>query len=1062
MAKRLRLTLLGGGQISLEDAAPLALQLAKMQALLFYLAVDGRTSARSLLTDLLWSELAAGDGQRNLRVTLSALRRQLGDYLHITRNAITFVRDAPYWLDVEQFQVQTARAAAFPSQALSPAVAAQVAEALALYQGEFLAGFAVANAPRFEEWVLTERERLRQRALLAGELLLDYYLAANADPLGIALAQRLLVLEPWQERIHRQLIQLLARNGQRAAALQQYELCRRWLAEGLGVAPEPETTRLYEQLRLAAPNARTSAAESAATSDTGHPPAQETPIPPHNLPAPTSSFVGRQAELAQIAQLLADPTCRLVTLLGVGGVGKTRLALQVAQQQLSAQAERWQDGVFFVPLAAVESMSDAIPLIAGLLGFSFSGALDPASQLINYLQHKRMLLLLDNCEQLVKEAALLGELLQGAADLKLLVTSRARLGLYEEWLVDVEGLATPPLDPASVAPSIRLEMFSAVDLFAQRARRVRLNFDLSAEIDAVVQICRLVEGMPLGIELAAGWVRSYDCASIAQSIQRDLGFLVTPLQNLPSRHRSLRAVFDHSWRLLPPQDGALLQRLVVFHGGFDAAAASVVASAGVVELARLADCSLLQQSPTGRYAIHELLRQYAGERIAPQDWWAVRVAHCRYFARYVADQWPRFETGAEALALTLLRAEYDNIRTGWQAAIELASNAASSEQLVAVDEPESLIRRYAPGLAYFLVRECRYREGRQLMATAEAALLRAGWDQTPNGHPPGGKQVALALVRSWLADFLYNLSQYTAVESLLEPAIVVLRANGALAELADALTRMGRAYLRMGRYAQAEATLQEALQSYQAAGEGVRLSMAINTLGIVYSNQDRFAEAKVCYEHCLAIHRAADYPRGVANMLSNLGSNEARGGRYQTALTLYQQAYRIAQSVGEALMMAIALSNLGSVRRALGHLDEAQSYLEQSIAHCRAIGERRWTAASLNLLALTLLEQGNLATAQLHVHEALRIAQQIESIPDQLDSLAYLGEILAQRGAAALAYAICAQVAQHPVAQSLARQRSTRLCEGLRPALAPAELAAANAKANSLSALVAQALAASQ
>jgi predicted ATPase/DNA-binding SARP family transcriptional activator/Tfp pilus assembly protein PilF len=1065
MAKMLRLTLLGESSITL-DGARVELPLAKAQGLLFYLAVTGRTTPRSVLVDLFWSELGPEDARRNLRVALTKLRHLLRDHLQVTRTTLALKPASTYWLDVKEFVERAQVGERQTDPPLATAQASELAAALALYQGDFLAGFVVANAPLFEEWVLLERERLHRLAIQTGDLLLAHYSASGDAPAGVALARRLLALEPWHENLHRQLMQLLAQSGQRTVALQQYELCRRILAAELGVEPEVATRTLYEQIR---------AGEMRGGGDSGHPPVQlySSPphplipsAPPHNLPAQTTGFVGRSEELAQITTLLADPGCRLLTLLGVGGIGKTRLALHTAEAildfrfwilELAAtpgdiprskiKNPKFPDGLFYVSLATVTTIAEAIPAMAGALGLTFAGSNEPKVQLFDFLRAKTMLLVLDNFEQLVPEATFLSELLQNAPGLKVLVTSRTRLDLYEEWIFDVRGLPFPASEAMSgPAPRSDIQLinaYAAIQLFVQRARRVRLDFDLAVESEAVIEICRLLEGMPLGIELAAGWVRGYPCAAIAHEIRRNLDFLATSTQNVPPRHRSLRAAFDHSWRFLPPDDAMLFKRLVIFHGGFDESAAGAVAGATPLALVRLADKSLLQGTPDGRYVIHELLRQYGLEKLSRAERHLLQATHCRYYGALVAGQRSHQETASEPQALIRLRADYDNIRAGWQWLVEQIGGLAGAERASDVEQMIQLVGQYAPLLAHFLLREGRYRAGELLFKLAEEAMIDAGWDTGPAGAPQPTQAATLALTRSLLADFAFNLSQFNEVERLIGLALTPLEAAGQETDLADALARLGRAYLRMGRYDQAEAVLQRSLVHYEQAGEKRRLTLALNALGIVYSNQGHFNQARTYYERCLAIFRTNGYQRGVANMLSNLGSNFGRAGRFAEALALYQKAHQIAQTVGERLTIAIALSNLGSASRALGHLFEAKQYYQQSLDISRSLGEQRWTAASLNGLALTLVEAGEFRLAHIHAHEALAIAQAIGSTPDQLDSLACLGEILARQNETVRAYSLLHFVAHHTATQSATRRRSQRLCEEIGQRIAPSVLTTA-------------------
>src|SRR6266545_4062733 len=395
-----------------------------------------------------------------------------------------------------------------------------------------------------------------------------------------------------REASHRQLMRLLAFSGQRSAALAQYATCRRVLDEELGVAPEEETTALYARIQRGADVASPSAAR-----------------PSDNLAAhtPLTPLIGREGELAQLAERLEDRNCRLLTLIGPGGIGKTRLALQIA----SGLRGSFRDGVYFVPLAALNAADMLVPAIASALGFALHGLADPKAQLLAYLRTKDMLLVLDNFEQVLDGADVLSDLIQAAPGVVVLATSREPLHLRVEWLMDLDGLPVPQDVEAS-----SVERSSAVQLFVQTARRMQADFALSpATSPSVVRICQLVAGTPLAIELAAAWVRSQSCVEIARALEQSLEQLATTMRDVPARHRSMRAVFEHSWRLLSDAEQGVLRRLAVFRGGMEADAAEQVAGATSSLLAALVDKSLLRRNGAGRYDLHELVRQYAGEQL---------------------------------------------------------------------------------------------------------------------------------------------------------------------------------------------------------------------------------------------------------------------------------------------------------------------------------------------------------------------------------------------------------------------------------------------------------------
>ena len=547
MTAELALSLLGTVAITLGGERVSGQMPAKSQALLCYLAATGRRHSREKLAGLLWGDKPEARANASLRKALSSLRGVFGNALIISRQTVAFNRESAYWLDVEVFETAVAEGAPAKEELQA------LREAVDLYRGEFLEGFSIRQAPGFEEWVLGERERFRQLVIQTLQRLSEAYAVRGEVDAGIEYTNRLLVLEPWQEEAHRQLMTLLARSGQQTAALAQYETCRRTLAEELGVEPLPETQALYHRLKTRRETA------------------------PHNLPTQITPFVGRQNELAQIADYLSRDDCRLLTLIGMGGIGKTRLALQAAGQALDA----FDHGVYFISLAGISSAEFLVPTIIEVLEYPQSGAADPKSQLLNYLKQQEMLLVLDNFEHLFSSSGgdgsgpkLVLEMVRVAPKLKLLVTSRERLNLQAEWLLTLEGLPYPPAEAG-----FGEETFEAVELFVQSAQRVRPGFSLPGEWPEVVRICRLLEGMPLGIELAATWVSMMSCAEIAQELSRGLDLLSTTLHDLPARHKSLEAVFDHSWQLLSEPERDLFKKLSVFQGGFSRQAAKEVAGA---------------------------------------------------------------------------------------------------------------------------------------------------------------------------------------------------------------------------------------------------------------------------------------------------------------------------------------------------------------------------------------------------------------------------------------------------------------------------------------------------
>jgi predicted ATPase len=462
------------------------------------------------------------------------------------------------------------------------------------------------------------------------------------------------------------------------------------------------------------------------------------PTGAHNLPSQPTPFVGRAKEVTEITRLLADPACRLLSLVGAGGIGKTRLAVQVATQILDASSVRSSahddarpiqyreedfHGVYFVALQPLRPSDSLFSALADALKLPLRGQQDPREQVLNYLRDKKMLLVLDNFECLVAKRGidLITAILKTAPAVKLLVTSQEALHLQEEWLYPVQGLPFP-----ESAQTTHLEDYGAVQLFVERARRVRRDFSLAAEQAEVIRICQLVEGMPLALELAAAWTKTMRCAVIADEIQHNIDFLTTNLRNVPERQRSMQATFDHSWQCLTGEEQDALKRLSVFQGSFRRKAAEQVAKATLPTLSALVDKSLLRWEPEGHYEIHELLRQYGQEKLAeaPEQVSLVQGSHAAYYAAFLHERTQDMAAGRQQEAAGEIEANLENIRLAWQ----WATAGAKVEEILKSTRALSLFYQF----------QGRYLEGIDALEKAASSLR--------SEEPVGQTGLALATI----------------------------------------------------------------------------------------------------------------------------------------------------------------------------------------------------------------------------------------------------------------------------------------------------------------------------
>ncbi|MCX7783801.1 MAG: AAA family ATPase, partial [Meiothermus sp.] len=554
-----RLCLLGTPR--LESAGSVSdLPLDRPASLGYYLAVRGDWVRRSELAYLYSPEADEAAALANLRKLVYRLRQQgWAEALEVEAQRLRL----PVPTDLQAFRAALERR--------------DWQEALQQYGGTFLQGLNFPDLSGFEAWLELERQDVERAWRTA---VLEHVRTLEGEPHRPEAERwlaRLLAADPLDEEAVQLQLRRLLQAGQSVQAREVFERFRTRLKAELGVEPLESTRALAE----GPPN-------RAAL------PAQAAP-PQHNLPTPSTPFIGRRRELRTLAQHLANPDCRLLTLVGLGGMGKTRLALELAAQQV----ERFPEGVWLVALAGVASPEQLVSSIASALGFTFAGPTDPKLQLLNYLRGKALLLLLDNFEHLLEARALLEELLAQAGGLKLLVTSRLALELPGEWLFDLEGLPYPPPHTED-----DLDGFDAVRLFISRAERLSNRFVLTpATLEAIAELTRRVQGMPLALELLASWVRGLGVPEILAQLGRSFELLQTGGRDLPERHRSIGAILDYSWQLLSEPEQAVLARLSVFRGGFTLEAAQAVAGAHLGLLLRFINQSLVQRGEDGRYTL---------------------------------------------------------------------------------------------------------------------------------------------------------------------------------------------------------------------------------------------------------------------------------------------------------------------------------------------------------------------------------------------------------------------------------------------------------------------------
>ena len=671
-------------------------------------------------------------------------------------------------------------------------------------------------------------------------------------------------------------------------------------------------------------------------------------MPVHNLPHAAAPFVNRVSEIAELSHRLNDPECRLLTLIGPGGIGKTRLATRLAADN----TDQFNDGVYFVPLQSLDSPEFIVSSIADALGFQFGSAGDLKQQLFQYLHEKTLLLLLDNFEHLLDGADLLTEVLDAAPGVKLLITSREVLNLQEEWLFSVRGLHYPKIEDEEPGA------YSAVQLFIERARRVRGNLAPADEQAGVIRICQLVEGMPLALELASTWTKTLQTDEIASEIQRNIDFLSTSLRNVPERHQSMQAVFEQTWRRLSDEERRVFQAVSVFSGGFRREAAEAVAGVSLRILSDLVDKSLLTRAPDGRYQIHELLRQYAQAQLEtnPDEAVHIHVLHAIYYLEIAEAAQARWDSPTVDTAVEQLDMEYDNMRAVLYWVVS-GGNATIGLQLAG-----SLWRYWTMG--------GKGKEGHGWFTK----LLKL--DNDSNDTTAMSARLRALQGAAWLAS---DQNNFALAAQLFDQARALRYTLGESEIDTQLLLNESRQARVSGQYGRAVALLDEALAYQRERGDrGSSISggmwLSLYELALMRREQGEFSRAAELYQECRALDNKIGDRMGLHLELLGLGNIACDQGDVAGIRKYIEPSLTFFRELSIHWAVGFCLHNLALAAYFEGELTESYRLVNESVALFRVLNNDAGLAEALVTLGKVLQAQSDRAAAHKAVTEGLRLA----------------------------------------------------------------------------------------
>jgi len=948
----------GGFHVNKGEEPISAFNTDKVRALFIYLVTEtGQKFQRSHLAGLLWSDIPDQQAMHNLRQAISLLRKALQEegqsIIFADREQVGIHPGANLKIDVLDFSKSMEDAYRYHknSHGLGTINIFALKKALQLYQNPFLDRYQLNVSPLFDEWLLITREKFDTLAVEGLAYLADYFERRDEKTNAIQMLRKIIHIMPWDERAHYQLIQLLAEDGQWSAALKQYAALVHYLKNDLNVSPDPKTVALFEQVR------------ARSLSEPKNGPVKK---PQHNLPLLTNRFVGRENEINSLSEMIANPAQRLINIMGLGGVGKSRLALEIAHHQVGV----FQQGVFVVLLRNINSFEGFLSEIGIVLSIIFSDQTNKQQQVLDYCRNKHLLVLLDNLDELSmhKEVQLFLEtLVKECNQVQIVVTSRNKVKIADEIVFQLDGLDFQVVNKTSVHLQ---KLPDAALLFAQRLQVIQRKFEITEENNQpILKLCKLVEGHPLAIELVAGSVVGNIEKKIEETIEQGIGAFISAITSHQQNHQTLSAVFEMSWVRLTLDEQSTLARIAIFKGGFEEDTVKEMFGFNSHSLTSLVDKSWMRVSFQGRYDLHEIVRQFAEQKLKERGEWENAVESLsNYCLHFLSVQAQNFEVGDQSACLKCIELELDNIKVAWDWVLHTGQFSKLTTCTDILYQFFNIRSRFVQGIEWF-----------------EQVKIRV--ENRPD------LELLYAMVLNRIGSLAYKARQSELASKYLASCLNLLEKLQNTPEKAFCLINLGYIEFRSKKnFQEALKYATQSMQLYQNIQDSSGESHAAILMGLILNRMSDHDSAEKALQHSLILARENKNERRMVAPLNILGDIACIKGEYGKAELFFKEGLDIAIKLGDRFNQGILLNNLATLFHYSKEYDMERKVLLESLAICEEIGDQDGIALAYNNLSEVYMVKGEFEQAIHYAEMGLAIGQQIGEEWTIIVSLNNLGE----------------------------------------------------------------------